>query len=446
MPGRSLVVPLEATQTSTAVWVGVTGEPSPTLQVEVGTSAPLTLGPAWQRWVANGLPAFASQRVNVQNLPSGAQIPVRLVDGATTIATATATTLPVHLPSLDQPPFIALLGSCFAHEKDGGAAAATYAGLPAGARPSVSILCGDQVYLDAPFPRFLLNDYGPDDLRAIHLQTYMESWGLLEEPGMGPMLTNGATYFSSDDHEYWNNAPERGWVVRNTWFEPGRTQWHDLAQALYDTFQSSGPVLSLDVPPLSIRSVDTRRSRTSDQTTFMPSAELDQLGTWVDGLTGPGALVFGQVVFAPSAGWSGRFTDWGLPDFEQYEDLVRILMRSQHDLLVLTGDVHFGRISGCSLPSGASLIEIISSPLALVDPRAGGTWHGPPGMFPAYGIPGTTQREVWVADQYEVSGNHFATLEFQAMGPRVRLTVRAWPLATGGMAPAPSHTWTRDLG
>jgi len=65
----------------------------------------------------------------------------------------------------------------------------------------------------------------------------------------------------------------------------------------------------------------------------------------------------------------GHFGDWNLPDFDQYHRLARILARSVHSLVILTDDVHYGRIARCVLPSGSELIEIISSPMSLVDER-----------------------------------------------------------------------------
>ena len=57
-----------------------------------------------------------------------------------------------HLPTFEEKPFTVLLASCFCkREDDEGAVGRTYAQLPAGSRPDVKILCGDQVYLDDPW-------------------------------------------------------------------------------------------------------------------------------------------------------------------------------------------------------------------------------------------------------------------------------------------------------
>ena len=169
------------------------------------------------------------------------------------------------------------------------------------------------------------------------------------------------------------------------------------------------------------------------------------MAAWVAALTGPGVLVVGQPILADKHGWSGQFLDWGLADYTQYQEMVRILGRSSHDIVVLTGDVHFGRIAGCLLPSGSDLIEVIASPLALVDEHAGGSWSAPPPLFPAFPVPGTTQRATWFEEDYRITANHFATVEFAADGLRVRMTVRAWPIPGIGQPPSAVQTFQRDL-
>jgi len=440
------LVPLEATQSRATVWVGVSGDPPGKFHLNIGGAGSRPLDDAWTTWDSHGHTVFWAQRVTLDGLAAGTSLTVSLSDGASELATATLVTLPVRLPSLAEPGLGLMLGSCFAHEQDVGGVGAAFSGLPALARPQLKILCGDQVYLDAPFPRFLITAFGADDLQAAHLQTYLETWGLVGgRSGIHDVLGVGATYFSSDDHEYWNNAFEPGAVVRNTWGADGRSHWQELATRLFQTFQTSTTRAAFEIGELSFLELDTRIARAPDRSVFMPLVDLEFLRTWVAALAGPGVLIVGQVVFADQAGWKGRFADWGLPDFAQYGDLVRILATSRHDIVVLTGDVHFGRVAGCVLPTGANLLEIISSPLALVDKRAGGTWHAPPGVFPAFGIPGTTSAPIWCDPAYRVEGNHFATIELHTLGPRVRMTVRAWPIPANGARPVSSAVFERDL-
>ncbi|MDQ3937244.1 MAG: hypothetical protein M3253_01030, partial [Chloroflexota bacterium] len=214
---------------------------------------------------------------------------------------------------------------------------------------------------------------------------------------------------------------------------------------LFDMFQTPARSAGFKVGRLSFRVLDTRLERTADRSRFTTPEELAALDAWVSDLDGPGALVLGQPIFATQAGPKGHLFDWGLPDFDQYGELVRILQRSRHDLLVLTGDVHYGRISGCRLPSGASLIEIIASPFALVSGFFGGKWQPPPGVFPPLPVPGATQPAIWVEESHRLATNQFATLEFCADGPRVRLSVRAWQVPDAGVRPESTQVFQRLL-
>jgi hypothetical protein len=443
-----LIVPHVPGTTDVAVWIGAFLDAPGSLDLELdGRRIPL--GNGWKAWRGRDEPAAWSQSVTVDGLRPGTHYAVRLLEGSAERASASVATLPDELPPLGAQPFICLVGSCFAYLSDAaGAAGAAYAALPAGARPDVKFLCGDQVYLDAPFPRYLYNLYRDDALRAELLGTYVATWTQGgDRRGFSEVLRDGATFFSSDDHEVWNNAPMPTATVRATWWPFGDhgAAWLRMATELFDGFQSSTRSASFKVGRLSVRVLDTRLARMRDRSQFVAPRELAGLGAWVDALEGPGALVIGQPIFAEPAGWRGNFTDWGLADYDQYADLVRILMRARHDLLVLTGDVHFGRVSGCTLPSGASLVEVIASPFALVDPRVGGHWRPPPPVFPALPVAGVTQAAIWHNDAHRLATNQFATLEFSADGSRVLTSVKSWPIPPLGRAPTSTLVFQKPL-
>jgi hypothetical protein len=442
-----LIVPLEATQTEATIWIGAAGDAPGPLTLDIGGAVQQPVPPAaWTVWESHGVQRLWAQRLTVTGLQPGHRYLARLLDPTTERATAVVVTLPDRLPGIAETPFICLLGSCFAHGQDlAGAAGAAYARLPMTARPDLKFLCGDQVYLDAPFPRYLTH-FGDEDLKAELLATYLATWFQGGDgSGFSELLRAGASFLSSDDHEFWNNAPERGLLVRNTWFGGGRRTWWNLATQLYGTFQATSPMAQFQVGRLSFLVLDTRMSRTLDRTQLVPGPQLDAMAGWVAGLTGPGVLVVGQPMLAEQHDWRGQFLDWGLADYGQYQDMVRILGRSGHDIVILTGDVHYGRIAGCLLPSGSKLIEVIASPLALVDERAGCHWGAPPRVFPAFPIPGTTQQATWFEEGYQIIANHFATVEFADAGMRVRMTVRAWPVPDVGQAPGSTHRFQRDL-
>ena len=436
-----LVVPHAAGTTWVTIWVAAVMEPRQSATLELGSSRGFELDEnAWTVWHTDAGPQVWSQRITVEDLSAGTRYPVRVVVDGAERTTGTAVTLPDELPSLGARPFICLLGSCFAYFGDGaGAAGAAYRQIPVGARPDVKFMCGDQVYLDAPFPRYLFNVFGEDALRAELLASYVSTWTQGGDgKGFYELLRSGATYFGSDDHEVWNNAPLPTPLVRTTWWPFGDfgAAWSRLATGLYDQIQTEDRLASFEIGRLSFRVLDTRLDRSRDRKLFCRPEDLSAVGRWVEGLRGPGVLVVGQPIFAEPTGIKGFITDFGLVDHSQYGDLARILSRSQHDLLVVTGDVHFGRVAGCQLASGASLVEVIASPFALVDPAVGGHWRKPPSVFPPYSIPDTTPRAVWFNDTHKLAKNQFATLEFSADGSRVLASVRAWEIPEPGHAPA----------
>jgi hypothetical protein len=143
-------------------------------------------------------------------------------------------------------------------------------------------------------------------------------------------------------------------------------------------------------------------------------------------------MVVGQPILASKTGVKGHLVDWGLPDYTQYGDLIRLIAGTRHTIVILTGDVHFGRIATCTLASGAQIIEVISSPMALVDDAVGHQWV-------------VRSRQIQVRD-FKYSENHFMTLEFLLDGATVVMTVKAWPVIGGWPALNPVFTAEINLG
>ncbi|MCI0635391.1 MAG: alkaline phosphatase D family protein, partial [Actinobacteria bacterium] len=311
-----------------------------------------------------------------------------LVDGASA-ATASVTTLPTGLPRPGEKPFTLFLGSCFCRRQDErGNVQRSYAVLSRAEAPVLNLWAGDQVYLDSPWHRFSL-PRAMDELEAIFRENYELTWSAGHGSGsLGRILASAANYFTSDDHEFWNNYPNRAAYVGNSWTETGRKEWTPVARDFYRAFQTRPNVPELRVGNVSLRMVDTRVDRDAGERRFMTSSDLDRVCEWLQTLTGPGFLVLGQPVFVDPHGIGGHFFDWGLADYDQYAKLVRALSAVEHSVVVLTGDVHYGRIARCMLRSGAKIIEIISSPMALVDPKAQGSWQEAPRAFPSRPIRG----------------------------------------------------------
>jgi hypothetical protein len=440
-----VIVPHEATETEARLWLARFGEARPQgLRLAVGGDAAIPVPDAWQPHRVAGVVRMWWQRHTLAGLAPGQRYPVRLLDGEAVLAAALATTLPARLPLLDERPFTCLLGSCFGWDGDpfGREVGAAITQLPALHRPDVTFLCGDQVYLDAPFPRYLHHLPGGEALRLELFEKYRANWtppGLA--PGYAEVLRQGATYFTADDHELWNNAPNKTPVVLKTWFGPWRQEWYDAATELYDRFQTTARVTDFRVDRLSFLVADLRLDRSADRARLQIDTDHERVIEWIEALPGPGVLVLGQPVLAAEAGLKGNIADWGLPDYRQYGPLVAAIGRSRHDIVVLTGDVHFGRVAGARLPGGASLYEVISSPFSLVSSLLPQRWGAPPGRFPERQLPGTVGSSVWYREAYKVEVDHFATVAFQDAGGRLLMHVTAWPIPPLGQRLVAGPQW-----
>jgi len=426
-----LVIPNEVFANDATIWVAAINENfDPTTAVLEYGSNQLALNAAdWSNFsTADGNFSIRYQRVSLHNLTQQTPYTLTLRVAGQWVAEATMKTIPWSLPGPLDPPFIVMLGSCyFGHQDPEGAVGRTYMNLPAAARPDVKFLCGDQVYLDNP-PQDFLNPFRSRDwLEHRSFKTYLDTWTQqTTEGGFGQLLKNGANFFSSDDHEFWNNAPDIGLNVPFfTLTQKGRDQWWAIAQNLYRIFQTvpSGPV-TFKIEPLSFCICETRffRGHGGGDNDFMSEANLQAIGQWMAGLTGPGILVVGQPFFSET----GSIKDYGLPDFHrQYEELKGFLRQSEHSIMILTGDVHFGRIAVTALRPelGTKLYEVISSPMQLV-PGAAAKYSPAPNVF------GQVSSEL----DFSQGRNHFLTLEFKAPSPqRATMFPRFWPIAKAGM-------------
>ena len=427
-----VVVPRDVTTTDANVLVAGTPSDLENQQVVLranGTDHPIA---TWEQ--TRGI---AHHVLSVKGLSPGTRYALELtIDGAPS-TTAWVTTLPTRLPGPGEKPFTMLLGSCFCRRQDQhGAVEAAYKALATDDGPSIHLWGGDQVYLDSPWFRFSV-PHRAASLESLFRENYELTWSTQHGSGsLGGILSRASNYFTSDDHEFWNNAPNRATYVVNSFTADGRKTWLELATDFYRVFQTpkDKDVLELRVGNVALLMADTRIHRDADEKRFMRDPDLTRVCDWLGALAGPGFLVLGQPVFEERAGIGGHFFDWGLPDYEQYARLVRALATVTHSVVVLTGDVHFGRIARCSLGTGGELIEIISSPLALVDPTVRGKWKPAPSPFPNQAIPGVVQSTV-DTESFQSADPHFLTLELNAHGTAVDLVVRYWPIGSSNEPP-----------
>jgi len=371
---------------------------------------------------------------------------------------ARVTTLPATLPGQGEKPFTVLLGSCFYKPNDEeGMVGKTFRHLPENRRPDIKVLCGDQVYLDNPWYETTLRYNGGNLRRGLFRATlfrkYIDNWKQVErdEAGFRQLLKDGANYFCSDDHEYWNNAPNFGGIgFINTLSKAQRSWWRGAARELFETFQSAQPLARFDVAMpseasprrLSFCVADTRINRSIGRERFMEDEDLRAVARWIEGLEGPGVLVVGQpmLIGEDSAGkplredlnrtlWSAL--DRNLADYDQYEELVAYVKASAHSVVVMSGDVHFGRVACVRRSAGsreADFVEIIASPMQLVTVK-NKLLQRATRSFGIYRPPPTHEFAITESRQIAPEHNHLVTVEFSsAEEGTVEMTAWSWPV------------------
>lgn len=414
-----IVVPKECRAHHADVWLASDEPPQADgVLIHPGGSRPV-LRADWQAWPTDGGPRrLFHQSVRIDGLPARTSGDLRLEIQGQERACGRLTTLPERVPTAGEQPLTFLLGSCYYRQNDRGRVERVYRDVPATHRPDFKILCGDQVYLDQPTSDFLRYTHGK---RGMQLRFFAHYWRVWSDcSALWELLADGANFFSPDDHELWNNAPNRAWLVRDSLTGTGRDRWLEVAKELYALFQTDQPITQFEIPPLSFLVADTRLDRDAREERFMKDTEFKKLCSWLEGLQGPGVLVLGQPVFASRQRFAGHFFDWGLADYDQYKELVPRLQNVSHSLLVLTGDVHFRRCAWASTRRGAHLVELISSPLALVHDAVGGSWKPAPDSFPSK-MSGTKIRVV--TSSWKGAENHFLILQCIARGKAVEFSV-----------------------
>jgi hypothetical protein len=447
-----LLIPGAATATNATMWAAAIDEPDDPKALEVVTASGrrLTLD-QWDDQLQGGKRRVNVRRVTFDGLPerSRERVELRRIGSAQVVANATLGTLPTSLPGPEQRPFTVLLGSCFAQKRDGaGSVGRTFSLLPADLRPDLKLLCGDQVYLDAPSFWGIFAGFSESALKRRLLEAYLSAW--TQQPGFHSLLANGPNVFSADDHDFWNNAPNGSIIAPATLIKKNRDMWLAEATRLYRAFQrpASPGLIELDLGDLSICVGDVRTNRTPTDGTnarFMTTDDLNGIARWAGKLTTPGCLVLGQVLFQGKAGKISKHMDLGLPDFDQYGDLLAALAGSGQSIVILTGDVHFGRVAVCELLNGKQIVEVVASPMALIARIPPNNWKTAPLSYPDWPTPGRVQRPISTNGTYKYNGNHFATIEFSRLGGTVVMRVKAWPTDNNGKLPTPIRTYEHRI-
>lgn len=149
------------------------------------------------------------------------------------------------------------------------------------------------------------------------------------------------------------------------------------------------------------------------------------------------------VIPQPLIADKGDDNDSNLPDWEQYKKLLTAIHNGDHDIVVLTGDVHYGRVSQVQIGnSGNKLIEVITSPisnLSELDGIAAATPKKPRKKFPFINIPEITKTKItnlgvvsteqkWWDLRFPVrrTTEHFMTIEFTRDANKIKMNIHAW--------------------
>jgi hypothetical protein len=304
-------------------------------------------------------------------------------------------------------------------------------------RPDFKLLMGDQIYQDWPPP--LGRDHIDHALRS-YAGRYEEYWA---DAGYQRVLQSSPNLFVCDDHEFWNNFPERQIQLPWTWWEAGRSEVGRRAQDLYFLYQVSvnptaKPYFELSAGGVSLFVSDSRSKRTSRKSPQPHFFDADQwlaLEQWIDRLAGPGMLVLSQPLYQKDGSWK----DYSLSNFK--DDHARLCSlferalsgdiadRRPHDILVLTGDIHTGRhcvgnISG--LPE-SSVHELAASPASLIGPaRPFAKGSRPPGKLKPAGRPYWTVIETETTGIPSTHNNVAAVTISRGMNERVRFDLELW--------------------
>lgn len=353
-------------------------------------------------------------------------------------------TLPSRVPAGNKRPFTVSLGSCFYNHRDGGQAAGSYRALyergHSSVRPDISFLTGDQVYLDIGFDSL---SFVKSEIRQRIADDYALHWRAL-----GSMLSRGATWMVPDDHEYWNDYPFHDSLIptllalKLKWV---RETWSATAMDGVTRVQQCPRVETFHLgEDLSFCIADVRSYR--DKHGFLPAQDLKKITQWARMLVSPGVLVLPQPLIVKR-----NASERNLLSFkQQYQTLLEALGATGHDIVLLSGDVHFGRIASVSLgPNGGTLTEVIASPMSNLTGLNGVATAKPelknPKKFPDPAhvqIPGWTPQPVQYDHSFAVSTKpgrllsaypkdrtreHFMTASFKrnAQGS-VELSVNAW--------------------
>jgi len=256
--------------------------------------------------------------------------------------------------------FTLAVGSCYYEEYDGGQVSTSYETLSRSPfekfKPHIKFLTGDQVYLDIGWDSLSII---PKEIRDRIANDYALHWQALRG-----MHRNGGTWFVADDHEFWNNYPfVQGFspFIQALRLRKVKNAWVKTAKDGVLNVQRTAPVKSFSIGnDVSFCVVDLRAFRSKSR--ILPEKDMQQLCEWLSSLSSPGILVLSQ----PLMEEKGDDGDKNFVSYENdYKRVIKAINDCAHDVLVLSGDVHHGRVSTVNFAGRDNkLHEVVSSPLS----------------------------------------------------------------------------------
>jgi hypothetical protein len=312
-----------------------------------------------------------------------------------------------------------LLASCFWHENDReGTYAAAVRQLTKQWSPAFKLLVGDQVYGDWPSDK--TPDFTGHPEVELYADRYARYWG---DAAYRELMQTSPNFFMCDDHEFWNDYPEKQIHLSRTWPE-FREAYAKAAQMLYERYQQCAnpgdkPWYRFAVGPVSFFVADSRSQR--DFFRDAPPAHFSQepqwrdLERWARGLRGPGVLVLGQPLFQKDGDWRDHSLSNFTEDYGRLWSVIEGSLRGQndqqtpHDILVLSGDIHTGRFAvgrraGLGAPEGVP--ELIASPASMIRPGS----KEPEEPDYKFKVRHGGQETTWEVGRDQAAGRPFMTL------------------------------------
>lgn len=257
--------------------------------------------------------------------------------------------------------------------------------------PTATFLVGDQIYADVPRS-------SRRTLVGLYRGRYGDAW---QSSRLGAVLAHGGSFFTGDDHEFWNGYPERMLWLSRSW----DGKWRRTARIAADGFWCHQGIWNF--PPgldgglsravgwawgplgeVDLFVADARTERTDREARrcpglsgagnggcppgrlpgFLSGEQREALVSWVRGIRRLGLLVLPQPLAQTGGRFDNALSDYPA-DFEPLrEALYAAVVGRGVSVVVLSGDIHWGRLISWrpDATSPGRLVEFVASPIGRV--------------------------------------------------------------------------------